>query len=74
MQQINERDKEARLAFSTTMNGLLQENPDILNRLNQIDEAHFHLCILANKHNMKYWSPVNPKEFYNTLLKWQFCV
>jgi hypothetical protein len=44
------------------MSGLLRENPDILNNLLMTDEAHFHLSGSVNKQNMRYWSPVNPKE------------
>lgn len=64
VQKINERDKEARLAFCTTMNGLLRETPDILNHLLMTDEAHFHLSGFVNKQNMRYWSSVNPQELH----------
>jgi hypothetical protein len=44
------------------MGGLLRENRDILNNLLMTDEAHFHLSGFVNKQNMRYRSPVNPKE------------
>lgn len=48
------------------MNGLLQKNPDILNTLLRSDEAHFHLSGIVKKKklNMRYWSPVIPKELH----------
>lgn len=68
VQKINERDKEVRLAFCTTMNGLLQDNPDTLNNLLMSDEAHFYLSGSVNKQNMRYWSPVNPMELHEKAL------
>ena len=52
VQQLNNRDKEVRVAFCTAMSGLLWENPDILNNLLMTDEAHFHLSGFVNKQNM----------------------
>jgi hypothetical protein len=72
VQQLNKTDKKARVAFCTAMSSLLRENPDILNNLLMTDEAHFHLSAFINKQNMRYWSPVNPKELHKcrcTLLK-----
>ena len=65
VQRLNKREKEVRVAFCTTMSGLLQENPDILNNLLMTDEAHFHLLGFIKKQNMQYWSPVNPKELHD---------
>jgi hypothetical protein len=49
VQQLNNRDKEARVAFCTAMSGRLQENPDILNNLLMTNEAHFHVSGFVNK-------------------------
>ena len=49
-------------ALERAMICLLRENPDIPNNLPMTDEAHFHLSGSVNKQNMRYWSPVNPKE------------
>lgn len=43
VQQINERDKEAGLAFCTSMSGLLQKNPDFMNNLLMTEETDFHV-------------------------------
>jgi hypothetical protein len=42
----------------------LNTNPDILNNMLMTDEARFHLSGFVNKQNMRYWSPVNPKELH----------
>jgi hypothetical protein len=52
---------ESQWSVETCNNGLLRENPDILNNLLMTDEARFHLSGFVNKQNMRYWSPVNPK-------------
>jgi hypothetical protein len=64
VQQLNKRDKEARVAFCTTTSGLLRKNPHILNNLLTTDEDHFHLSGSVNKQNMQYRSPVNRKELH----------
>ena len=61
---LTRETKEARVAFCTAMSGLLRENPHILNNFLMTDEAHFHLSGFVNKQNMRYWSPVNPKELH----------
>jgi hypothetical protein len=51
-------------AFEHAMSCLLRENPDILNNLLMTENAHFHLSGFVNKQNMRYRSPVNPKELH----------
>ena len=51
-------------ALERAMSCLLRENPDILNNLLMTKKAHFHLSGFVNKQNMRYRSPVNPKELH----------
>ena len=55
-------------ALERAMSGLLRETPDILNNLLMTDEAYFHLSGFVSKQNMRYLSPVNPKELHEITL------
>ncbi|PSN48548.1 hypothetical protein C0J52_05915, partial [Blattella germanica] len=50
------QDKLTRLQFCRHFIGILNANPDILNRLIMSDKAHFHLSGYTNKQNYCYWS------------------
>lgn len=64
VQKILPQDKLARLQFSNTMLRMLQDEPDLINKLLMSDEAHFHLSGFVNKQDMRYWSQVNPKKIH----------
>jgi len=64
VQSLNDQDKEVRLQFSRHFQGILTENPNLLNNLLMSDEADFHLHGIVNKQNFRYWSNANPHKLH----------
>jgi hypothetical protein len=50
---LKDWDQEARLQFCCQFQGILNEDPDLPNKLLIIDEVHFHLHGTVNKQNLQ---------------------
>lgn len=59
-QELRPDDFERRLTFIAHIQALMDENPNILNRILWSDESHFHNNGVVNRHNSHYWSVENP--------------
>lgn len=64
VQELKESDYNRRVMFCDEILTLKNEVPNLSDLLIMSDEAHFYLSGHVNKHNMRYWSAVNPKELH----------
>lgn len=64
VQQLLERDLQARQTFCTQLLEMIDTEPDFLNNFMMSDEAHFHLSGYVNKQNCRYWAPTNPNQIH----------
>jgi hypothetical protein len=62
---FSDRDKEVCLQFCRQFQGILTENPDLLNKFLVNDEANFHLHGTVNKQNFRYLSAENPHKLHH---------
>ena len=64
VQALLPRDAGIRVDFCERFGRMIDEDPDILNRLMISDEAHFHLSGFVNKQNFRYWATENPQQLH----------
>lgn len=59
-QEHLDRDFEQRINFCTTINDAIKADPNLLSKIMFSDEATFRSNGAVNRHNMHYYSTVNP--------------
>ena len=69
VQQLLERDLQARQTFCTQLLEVIDTEPDFLNNFMMSDEAHFHLSGYVNKQNCRHWAPTKPNQIHERTLQ-----
>lgn len=60
LQELSEDDYDRRLEFAEIMMDKIATDGNFVNNICFSDEATFTLCGNVNRHNLRYWSDVNP--------------
>jgi hypothetical protein len=61
---LKDVDQANRLALCQHLLNMINENPDLVNKLLMSDAAQFHLSGFVNKQNFRYSSSENPQRFH----------
>lgn len=67
-------DNERRLDFLSQFSIILEENPNLLDKIMWSDESRFHNNGVITRHNCRYWSQTNPRWMRQTRSQKRFGV
>ena len=60
--ELSDDDFDRRDEFCVAFLAMLEQNPDLLNKIIWSDESEFKLNGVVNRHNSCYWAQANPQE------------